>query len=57
MQDKKDTMLGFGQSKTDCPSLCQPIDDKELDRLRTSVNRGDPLAKRKWVQRTSQHLG
>jgi hypothetical protein len=33
------------------------IGDKEMERLRTSVNRGRPLGEEDWVQRTSQRLG
>ncbi len=35
----------------------EAIGDKELECLRTSVNRGRPLGQQQWVQRTSQRLG
>jgi len=35
----------------------EAIGDKELECLRTSVNRGRPLGEQEWVQRTSQRLG
>ncbi len=34
-----------------------PIEDKELERLRTSVNRGRPCGEEGWVRSTAERLG
>jgi len=34
----------------------EAMDEKELDRLRTSVNRGRPWGEENWVQRTARQL-